>query len=317
MNEAVSKRRPSRSGHVSSTPGLRSVLVALDLTPSSDRVLRRLSLLPLADDARVTVLHAVPGNLPSGQQRRAGRDAIREVAEEIRHSRHSLPRHVHIQPLVKIGAAAKTISSQAARLKAELVLMGRGRGRFLRDEFIGSTAERVLRQAKVPVLVVRLPPRVRYSRPAIALAFDKAAYRAVDVMLRVVPPPRPSVLVIHAFDSPYHSYLYPNLSEDEVQERMDELQLSAVSEIAELLRKALARASVLPEEAPAWKPHIRFGSPRQVVERAARKGEADLLALGTRGYSGAPSLFLGTVAGDLLRRSKCDVLVVPPARPRD
>lgn len=313
MHEAVAKRRVSRSSHDSSTTGYRSLLVAIDLTPTSDRVLRRLSVLPLADDARVTVLHVVPGSLTPGQQRRAERDAIREVAEEIRHCRHSLPSHVHIQPLVKVGATAKTISGHAARLKAELVVVGRCRKRVLQDEFIGSTAERVARQTKLPVLVVRLPPRASYSRPALAIALDRAAPRAVDMMLRVLPPPRPAVLVIHAFDSPYHSYVYPSLSEDDVQERIDELELSAGSEIRALLRKALGAARVLPEDAPRWTEHFRFGSPRQVVERAVKKRAADLLVLGTRGYSGPLSVFLGSVAGDLLRRSPCDVLLVPPA----
>jgi nucleotide-binding universal stress UspA family protein len=255
----------------------------------------------------------VPGSLTPGERRRAERDAIREIAEEIRHCRHPLPRHLQIQTLVRVGATAKTISTCASALKAELVVMGRGSRTRLRDEFIGSTAERVIRQAKVPVLVVRLAPRARYSRPALAIATDKAAPRAIDVMLRVLPPPRPGILVIHALDSPYHSYTYPSLSEDDVQDRMEELQVSAGREIRALLGKALSHAGVPKEDAPRWVEHFRFGSPRLLVERVVRKRGVDLLVLGTRGYSSASTLFLGSVAGDLLRRSRCDVLVVPPA----
>jgi nucleotide-binding universal stress UspA family protein len=316
MNTDVTNPRLSRNRPVPGPSRFRSVLVAIDLTPNSDRVLGRLPLLPLADDARIGFLHVVPGSLTPGERRRAERDAIREVAEEIRHCRHPLPRTLQIQTLVKVGATAKTISACASAMKAELVVMGRGGKTFLRDEFIGSTAERVIRQAKIPVLVVKLPPRARYSRPALAIATDKAAPRAVDVMLRMLPPPRPGVLVIHAFDSPYHSYIYPSLSEDDVQERMEELQLSAGGEIRTLLRKALSNAGVPKEDAPRWMEHFRFGSPRLLVERAVKKRGVDLLVLGTRGYSSASTLFLGTVAGDLLRRARCDVLVVPPA-PRE
>ena len=95
---------------------------------------------------------------------------------------------------------------------------------------------------------------------------------------------------------------------------MDDLHLKAARDVASVLRKALAKANVPLEHAPSWKTHIRFGSPRIVVDRAVRKIGADLLVLGTRGHSGAPLLFLGTVAGDLLRQSRCDVLIVPPAR---
>ena len=192
--------------------------------------------------------------------------------------------------------------------------MGRGSGNSLRDVFVGSTAEQVIRQAEVPTLVVRLPDRSRYARPALAIDMDEAASRAVAVMLRLLQTPRPPVAVIHAFDAPYRSFFYPSLAEDSVDERMDDLHLKAARDVASVLRKALAKANVPLEHAPSWKTHIRFGSPRIVVDRAVRKIGADLLVLGTRGHSGAPLLFLGTVAGDLLRQSRCDVLIVPPAR---
>ncbi len=46
------------------------------------------------------------------------------------------------------------------------------------------------------------------------------------------------------------------------------------------------------------------------------KADTDLLVLGTRGRSGAAYVFLGSIAGDLLRAAKCDVLIVPPTRDR-
>ena len=80
--------------------------------------------------------------------------------------------------------------------------------------------------------------------------------------------------------------------------------------------KTGAKARVLPDDAPCWKTYVRYGSPRYVVAKAVRELEPDLLLLGTHGYSGVARAFLGTVAGDLLREAKCDVLVVPPSRSR-
>jgi nucleotide-binding universal stress UspA family protein len=51
-----------------------------------------------------------------------------------------------------------------------------------------------------------------------------------------------------------------------------------------------------------------------VVEKAVKKANTDLLVLGTRSNSGSAFVFLGTVAGDLLREVNCDVLVVPPRK---
>jgi nucleotide-binding universal stress UspA family protein len=200
--------------------------------------------------------------------------------------------------------------------KAELIVMGRGGGRALRDAFLGSTAERVLRQGQLPVLVVRLPPRAAYRRPALALDLDAPARDAVGLMLRIIRPPRRRVAIIHAFGDPYRGLRYSSLSEDEAAERLDERQLEPSQALEKLLATSLARAKVLPQEAPVWTTHLRHGSPRTVIRKAVKKGETDLLVLGTHGRSGIARMFLGTVAGDVLRGVACDVLVVPPRAPR-
>lgn len=41
----------------------RSLLVPIDLTPASDRVIGRLARLPLAESGLVTLVHVVPGSL--------------------------------------------------------------------------------------------------------------------------------------------------------------------------------------------------------------------------------------------------------------
>ena len=265
----------------------------------------------------MTLLHVVPGSLPPGEQRSAARDAIKTLTGEARHLRKSLPKNVTVEPLVKIGAAAKEIGAWATKVKAELIVMGRGDRRALRDALVGSTAERVIRRAQLPVLVVRLPPRAAYSRPALALDLDETAHEIVRRMLLVLPRPRPRVWVIHAVDVAFERWIYSSLSEDEAEERKDELQLQAGQELARLLATALAKAKVPPEDAPSWRTDVRYGSPRRIVKKAIRKSEPDLLVLGTHGYSGAAYFFLGTVAGDLLREAKCDVLVVPPTRSRE
>ena len=293
-----------------------TLLVPIAFTPSSDRVLGRLAFLPLADDAELTILHVVPGSLTPRQQRDAERDAKRALASEALHLRKSLEKSVRIHPVVKVGGAAEEISACATELKAELIVMGRGGGRALRDAFLGSTAERVIRQARLPVLVVRLPPRATYKRPALALDLDQAAHEIVRLLLRMLPPPRPRVALIHAFDIPYRSVWYPSLSEDDAERTDEEFRLAAQQELAGLLAKALTKVNVRPEDMPTWKTYVWHGSPLVVVQRVMKRAETDLLVLGTRGYSGAAYAFLGTVAGELLRQAKCDVLVVPPVPSR-
>lgn len=290
---------------------LHSLLVPIDLTPVSDRVIGRLARLPLGESALVTLLHVVPGSLAPREQRDAERDAKQSLAEEARHLTASLPKSVRVQAVVKVGGAAREITELAQTQAADLIVMGRGGGRALRDTFLGSTAERVMRTAKLPVLAVRLAPRTAYRRPAMAIDLDVSASRVLSWLLWMLPPPRPRVEIVHALLSPYESLAYSSLADDQVEERRAELRQAASLKLVELLTKALADGGVSAKDAP-WKLHVRHGSPRIVVTKAVKQGNADLLALGTHGYSGLAHVFLGSVAGDLLRDVGCDVLVVPP-----
>lgn len=295
------------------TQRLRSMLVPADLTAMSDRVLARVARLPLDARAKVTLLHVVPASLPSGGHERARRDAERVLADEAEQLRAHHPQ-LEIETLVTFGTAADEIVRVAAAAQAELVVLGRGDRRALKDIFLGSTAERVIRRGQLPVLAVRLPARSAYKRPAIALDDDDTAAAALDLLLRVVPHPRPATTLIHAYDSPYQGMIYSSLSTDDAQSWRDEHDRMAMARVTTLVTAALARGGVPHELAPPWKRHIRCGSPRQIIESTVKKAESDLLVLGTRGHTGVAHLFLGTVAGDVLRDVACDVLVVPAGR---
>lgn len=292
----------------------RSLLVAVDLSPISDRVLGRVALLPLDDRAHVTLLHVVPSDLPVVAQDRAVRDAKKSLAVEARQLAKALPKSVTIESVVRVGSSATEIAACASSAKAELIVMGRGGSRALRDVFLGSTAERVIRRGQLPVLAVRLAPRTTYSRPAVAVSLDQAAIGALVGVLRLVGPPRPRVLVVHAFDTPYRGLVYPSLSEEDADEWSSELQRKATLRLTKLFATSLARGNVRPVDAPSWRTHVQCGSTRTVIEKAIKKADSDLLVLGTHGYSGVAHVLLGTVAGDVLREVACDVLIVPGPR---
>ncbi|WP_437573713.1 universal stress protein [Sorangium sp. So ce887] len=296
-------------------PGrFRSLLVPMDLSPASDRVIGRTALLPLADDARITLLHVVPEGLKPLSQERAENDARKALQAEVEALARTLPRTVTIRHAVRGGAPAVEIVQHAAAVAADLIVVGRGGGRGIRDLFLGSTAERVVRQARLPVLVVRQRPRAPYRHPALALALDDAGRDVVTSLLRVIPPPRPTISVIHAYDAPYLKSAYPSLSMEEAEQYCEEYRRKALLELAQILAAALAEANVPPDDAPAWKTRVKYGSPRVLIEKAVKKAENDLLVLGTQGRSGVAHAFLGTVAGDVLRAVACDVLVVPSSQ---
>lgn len=286
----------------------RSLLVPLDLSPLADRVLARVALLPFAPRAKVTLLHVVPTSLSFSATRRAAGDAKETLARERSQLLKDLPKGVTVAIDVKVGVAPAVIADAAAAAKAELVVMGRGSPRGLRDAFLGSTAERVIRRTHVPVLAVRSPARTEYRRPVAALDIDDGSHDVVTLLQRLLPEPHPSVEVVHAYDVPFRQMRYPNLTDEDFAEVRDHYRQEAMHGLMRILR-----AEVPADELSRWTLHAKFGNPRAVVLKAAKQEKADLLALATHGYRGVAHAFLGTVAGDVLRHVGCDVLVVPPA----
>lgn len=292
--------------------GFSRLLAALDLSPLASRVTRRLALLPLAEGARLTLLHVVPDGLPLRAQRAAERDAKIALRDEVQSLAGTLPKSVVVDHVVRVGVAATEISASARSTKAQLIVMGRGSGRALRDLVLGSTAERVIRRGQLPVLAVRRPPHAPYARPAVALALDEAAHEVLALLIRAIPRPRPRVTIIHALGVPFTGLVYPSLSEGDAERLSESHRRRATEELGKVVAAALARAKVPPDDVPRWDIIVRHGAPRLIIEKVARKRDIDLLALGTHGYAGLAHMFLGTVAGDVLRTVTSDVLVVPP-----
>jgi nucleotide-binding universal stress UspA family protein len=293
---------------------LRSLLVPLDLSPDSEKVRGRVALLPVAGDARITLLHVVPNRLSRDVARRAQHDAKKVLSVAAKRLSAVLPKGVAVHQAVGDGSPAEQIAEHAASVKAEVIVMGRGGGRALRDAFIGSTAERVIRQGRLPVLVVRLVPRAPYRRPAVAMDIDRAAQQSLLWLLRVIAPPLPRVAIVHAYDAPFHGLIYPSLSAKEASEYRGYYREAALRELDALLTGALAKAGLPADATPVFKTHVRYGSARSIVDKLVRTARVDLLVLGTHGYAGLAHAFLGTVAGDVLREVPCDVLMVPPRR---
>lgn len=296
---------------------LQSLLVPIDLSPLSDRVVRRAASLPIAAGGTITLLHVVPKSLPARARRQAEKEARAALQAEATQLSKALRADVSIEHAVSVGPPAAEIAHRAARLKAELIVMGRGVGRPVRDSFLGSTAERVIRQAQLPVLAVRSPVRGPYRHPTLGLDMDAAAEASLSMLFRVVAPPRSRATIIHAHDAPYLAMSRTGLSREELEAEERRYRQTVVPWIAGAVARVVRAQKTDPADVPTFRTVVRIGDPRGVIKTAVRRFDTDLLLLGTHGYSGIAHVFLGTVAGDVLRDVRCDVLVVPPRPPTD
>lgn len=271
------------------------ILAATDLTARSERALGRAMRLRDQFDAQLTVLHVVEEELPERIAKRRAADARKLIATQLRNLAPAADLEATAVE-VAFGTDYAAIIRRANELDAGLTVLGIHRESPWRDLFLGSTIERVLRRGDMPILTVKDEPLSDYRRVLVAVDFSVYSRVALEFAARLVPDGE--FLVLHAYDLPFTDFLpavqtrHVDLLEGEIREQM-----------AALLRGLPAGQSKVTSE-------VRLGEAVPVVEAATAEFRPDLLVVGTHGRTGVAHAILGSIAGKLLRRPRCDVLAV-------
>jgi nucleotide-binding universal stress UspA family protein len=226
-------------------------------------------------------LHTLPHPGVIAEYEAELRAALCQAADE-RCGAHDLCHVVH-------GAPARALLRVADEVQADLVVVGAGE----HPRLLASTAERVLREADVPVFVVRRPVRRPLERVLIAtdlLEVSAAAHeRGLDVAAAAIGAPEAvrSLLVVGAgaLPAPLTDAALGRTARAELRRFLTERRPRAVRVQAAVRTGAPAREIIA--EAEAWK--------------------ADLLVMGTHGH-----VLLGSVAETAAHGAPCNVLAVPP-----
>jgi nucleotide-binding universal stress UspA family protein len=141
---------------------MRNILVAVDFSPITERVVKRASELARGLDCHVWLIHAAAPD-PDFVGYEAGPVGVRDqVAEELRHEHRELQAHadalresgLEATALLVQGPTVEMILKEADRLDADLILIGsHGHGAVFRL-LLGSISEGVLRRTKIPVMII-------------------------------------------------------------------------------------------------------------------------------------------------------------------
>lgn len=271
-------------------------------------------------DARITVFHAyaTPG-LPVASATVPGGVPILppvEPDEVLGRVRDFCARTEGISPdrvdvAVGKGNAAREILRQAEMLEADLIVMGtHGRGGFERL-LLGSVADKVLRRATVPVLVI--PPSAApvksglYKTILAALDFSDASAPVLEYALSFAKEADARLFLLHAVENLefMQAARMTEASHFSVPEYFDH----RVSDATERLEAAV------PEEARVWcRPETRVVSGRasREIVRMATEETAELIVMGVHGRGAVDRWLFGSTTDYVVRRASCPVLTLRP-----
>ena len=124
------------------------ILCAIDLEKASERAFDRALSLAVIGEAKLLLLHATPANVPFSWHSRERLEYLTQLRERAEAA------GVKVRVEEQQGDPAGIIVLHAASRKVDLVVLGSNRRRGWRRLREGSVAERVLRRAAWPVLIV-------------------------------------------------------------------------------------------------------------------------------------------------------------------
>lgn len=291
------------------TLSIRTIVAALALETDGDPVAGRAVQLARWHEARLIFVHVVADAIPGGglsgspDVAAVSKLMVQEATDRIRQLTGNSGSGVAVEIVVDAGKPFRIIDEVARREGADLVVIGPGKAKNIREKVFGSTADRVVRTARQPVLVVRSTTPDPYCRLAVAMDFSAASQAAAEAALSLAP--GTDVAFVHAIEIPLgfeQAMLKAGTSQAEIERYRRARAHDARRQIGTALKKF---------DLPVARPKIQIvhGAAGPALVRLSRSGRTDLVALGTHGGNAISQALMGSVARHVLRAAGCDVLV--------
>ena len=218
-----------------------------------------------------------------------------------------------LEVFVDRGAPADRILHRAAALPADLIVMGTHGSRGFERLVLGSVTERVLRQARCPVLTV--PPhahatsRVPFRRILCAIDFSEPSVAALEYGVSLALGADATMTLLHVLEWPWHEPPPPNFAE------LPAPQGAALAEYRRYREKMAASEldALVPMAAGlSGRPvtRLRHGKPYVQILDVAAEEAADLIVIGVHGRNPVDLMLLGSTANQIVRRATCPVLTL-------
>ena len=327
-NEGGALREPKTSvqggvGKPRKTTTLRRILVPIDFSPESLKTLRFAKLLATRFGARLHLMHVVsppvtsparPVMIPPAFSEEAiavrARQRMKELLAELSLSARSNP------CAVRSGALVAEINEAARKIDADLIAIATRGYTGLKRAFLGSTTERVVREAPCPVLVVREKEHqstgkgarkgrtaLQFRKILVPVDFSECSRLGLDYALGFAREFRARLVLFHSVV--VHAYvLGDEYTARAVPDLIATQQDYAQDEMEKLLRSVSRKGREVESE-------IAFGSPVEQINDYVAKEDIDLIITSTHGRSGLRRVFIGSTAERIVRHATCPVLVVP------
>ncbi|WP_232455133.1 universal stress protein [Oceanisphaera avium] len=184
---------------------MKTLLAAIDLEPGSALVVKRAAKLAERLKAKLHLVHVVDDALTLYEPmvEISVRHRLTQAAQTALHSFYSLlPETLiaHTSYQVLLGKPHQALAKYISQSQADLLIVGRHHIEPLRDLFVGTTAERLLRHCDIPLLMVSVDSVEPYLRVMAATDFSRSSHHALQAGLWLAPDA--NIHLVHVCDPP-------------------------------------------------------------------------------------------------------------------
>ncbi|HAT1740773.1 TPA: universal stress protein [Legionella pneumophila] len=288
---------------------LSNILIASDFSKHADWALQRTVALAKSNQTKIHFLHVATPPLSSivpsfdTEMQPNFLSEKKEIEERILKKLKN-NHHKHFANIsVVLGRASDEVVRCADENHCELIVVGAHGTYYINDYVLGTTSGSIIRQSRVPVLLIKKEPDFAYDKILIATDLSEANKETVQFAFHCFP--NATFQLLYIVDVYYRQFLNPN----DLDEKFTDTKHPKIKNILEKLDVFLSECGVNKSK---FEKKIIGGYYADAILEQANQWKADLLAFGTQGKSRLHYLLMGSVAKRILHLSSLDMLVVPP-----
>lgn len=292
-----------------------SIIVATDLSEKSLRAIQMGAQLAASSGSALLCIHVID-SLEQDDAWRVLFETPTELAQELRaEAAHRMgllveealrdaPLKPEVQLRVEVGEPTDVIRAAGVEVGASLIVVGSRGHSMLAQVFLGSTANQLLRESELPVLVVpseqaTLHPRILLAPVDLSSCSRASLRRAADLARQL----KARVHVLHIVTLPTLPVMAGAAPIDINAVSLEQLIRSRRDWLEHTIEQ-LGLGDVVGELL------VRTGEAAHTIHEVAQETGADLICMGTHGRRGLQRLLLGSTAQRVLRHTPCAVYVL-------
>lgn len=284
----------------------KSILAFADFSPRSDNAISRAAGLASEHHAKLVLLNVVDAAATKGLSQwlptRVDIDIkVTRAQEDLERlaAKIAFAHGVAIERIVSSGDTFEQVRQHA--LASDLIVFGAKRSNPLREFVFGTPADRLMRMARCPVLVVKKPAKAAYQRALVPIDFTFYSNAVLRSAITLVP--GAALHLCHSASTSravrLHAAGVPEAIIETWHERASARALERLDAMIQATELQRATSSV------------RHGDESRIMLEAQARVGADLIVVGKDAQSAISEFLLGSVAQGLVSNAQCDVLVVP------